>query len=119
MSGDDLNRIAEAGWRPPSAKTVSAGTLSSLRILSSYKTFRPSGKTPVISRRLPRPLLSSCRPEDDRRRRTDHYDIGQATMAMMIAATDLGIGAGHSSIGMRRPTIGCEMISVSASGVVD
>ena len=29
----------------------------------------------------------------------DQYDVGQATMAMMIAATDLGIGTGHSSVG--------------------
>jgi nitroreductase len=30
---------------------------------------------------------------------TDQYDVGEATMAMMIAATDLGIGTGHSSVG--------------------
>jgi hypothetical protein len=30
---------------------------------------------------------------------TDQYDVGQATMAMMIAATDLGIGTGNSSVG--------------------
>jgi nitroreductase len=38
-------------------------------------------------------------PPDDRRRIVDQYDVGQATMAMMIAATDLGIGTGHSSVG--------------------
>jgi len=38
-------------------------------------------------------------PPDDRRLVMDTYDIGQATMAMMIAATDLGIGTGHSSVG--------------------
>jgi nitroreductase len=38
-------------------------------------------------------------PPDDRRLVTDNYDVGQATMAMMIAATDLGIGTGHSSVG--------------------
>jgi nitroreductase len=26
------------------------------------------------------------------------YDLGQATMAMMLAAADLGIGAGHSAV---------------------
>lgn len=29
----------------------------------------------------------------------DRYDLGQATYAMMLAAADLGIGTGHSSIG--------------------
>lgn len=38
-------------------------------------------------------------PPDERRRVTDQYDVGQATIAMMIAATDLGIGTGHSSVG--------------------
>src|SRR6202020_2010072 len=38
-------------------------------------------------------------PPDERRVVTDNYDIGQATMAMMIEATDLGIGTGHSSVG--------------------
>ena len=27
-----------------------------------------------------------------------HYDLGQATMSMMIAAADLGIGTGHASV---------------------
>jgi nitroreductase len=38
-------------------------------------------------------------PPDDRTRLNDLYDLGQATLAMMIAATDLGIGTGHSSVG--------------------
>jgi hypothetical protein len=38
-------------------------------------------------------------PPDERRRVIDQYDVGQATMAMMIVATDLGIGTGHSSVG--------------------
>jgi nitroreductase len=38
-------------------------------------------------------------PPSERRKVTDQYDVGQATMAMMIAATDLGIGTGHSSVG--------------------
>jgi nitroreductase len=38
-------------------------------------------------------------PPSDRRKVTDQYDVGQATMAMMIAATELGIGTGHSSVG--------------------
>ncbi len=38
-------------------------------------------------------------PADERSRVVDQYDIGQATYAIMLAATDLGIGAGHSSVG--------------------
>ena len=38
-------------------------------------------------------------PEAERYRVIDQYDLGQATMAMMLAATDLGIGSGHSAVG--------------------
>ena len=36
--------------------------------------------------------------EDERRRAGVRYDLGQATMAMMLAAADLGIGSGHASV---------------------
>ena len=38
-------------------------------------------------------------PEDQRMLIVDRYDLGQATYAMMLAAADLGIGSGHSSVG--------------------
>ena len=38
-------------------------------------------------------------PDEDRYLVIDQYDLGQATMAMMLAATDLGIGTGHSAVG--------------------
>ena len=37
--------------------------------------------------------------EEPRVRERNRFDIGQATMQMMIAAADLGIGAGHSAVG--------------------
>jgi nitroreductase len=37
--------------------------------------------------------------DEERPRMTSQYDLGQATMAMMIAAADHGIGTGHSSVG--------------------
>jgi len=38
-------------------------------------------------------------PDEPRFLTTDQYDLGQATMAMMLAAADLGIGSGHSAVG--------------------
>ena len=35
---------------------------------------------------------------DERTKLIDQYDLGLATLAMTIAATDLGIGTGHSSV---------------------
>jgi len=37
-------------------------------------------------------------PEDERQRDRIQYDLGQATMIMMLAAADLGIGSGHSAV---------------------
>ena len=37
--------------------------------------------------------------EEPRFRERNRFDIGQATMQMMIAAADQGIGAGHSAVG--------------------
>ena len=37
--------------------------------------------------------------DDQRPRETVIYDLGQATMAIMIAAADQGVGTGHSSVG--------------------
>src|ERR1019366_5153884 len=38
-------------------------------------------------------------PVDEERRPIIEYDLGQATMNIMIAAADLGIGSGHAAIG--------------------
>jgi len=43
--------------------------------------------------------LVAKEPEDGRRRDLLLYDFGQATAIMMLAAADLGIGSGHSSVG--------------------
>ena len=31
-------------------------------------------------------------------RESIHYDLGQVTMAMMLAAVDLGVGSGHTAV---------------------
>lgn len=36
--------------------------------------------------------------EDQRTRESIQYDLGQVTMSIMLAATDLGVGTGHSSV---------------------
>jgi nitroreductase len=38
-------------------------------------------------------------PEQERRRGTLFYDLGQATASMMLAAASLGIGSCHSAVG--------------------
>jgi nitroreductase len=100
VSADDLNRIAEAGWRAPSAKNrqpwdfVIVTDPDQLQELSTV--WRGAGHIASATAAI---VIVAPVPPDERRLVTDNYDIGQATMAMMIAATDLGIGTGHSSVG--------------------
>jgi len=97
---DDLNRIAEAGWRAPSASNrqhwdfVIVTDREQLTELSTvWRGARHIADAPAAI------ALVVPEPADDRTRVVDQYDLGQATFAMMLAATDLGIGTGHSSVG--------------------
>ncbi len=100
VSEAGLNRIAEAGWRAPSAKNrqpwdfVIVTDRAALQELSTVWV----GAGHIASAAAAIALVVPV-PPDERRKLTDQYDVGQATMAMMIAATDLGIGTGHSSVG--------------------
>jgi nitroreductase len=100
VSDDDLNRIAEAGWRAPSAKNrqpwdfVIVTDRTQLQELSTV--WRGAGHIATAAAAI---AFVVPVPPDERRLVVDQYDVGQATMAMMIAATDLGIGTGHSSVG--------------------
>ena len=42
--------------------------------------------------------LVVAEPEDRQHRDWLQYDLGQATMSIMLAATDLGIGTGHAAV---------------------
>lgn len=100
IPADDLDRIAEAGWRAPSAKNrqpwdfVIVTDRNQLQELSTV--WRGAGHIAGAAAAI---AIVVPVPPDERRVITDNYDVGQATMAMMIAATDLGIGTGHSSVG--------------------
>ena len=97
---NDLQRIAEAGWRSPSASNrqpwdfVSVTDPDRLQQLSTVW----QGARHIASAAAAIALVAPV-PPDERRKLLDQYDLGQATMAMMIEATDLGIGTGHSAVG--------------------
>jgi nitroreductase len=96
----DLDRIAEAGWRAPSASNrqhwdfVIVTDRDQLQELSTvWQGARHIAAAPAAI------ALVVPEPPDERTKVIDQYDLGQATLAMMIAAADLGIGTGHSSVG--------------------
>jgi nitroreductase len=96
----DLDRIAEAGWRAPSASNrqhwnfIIVTDRDQLQALSQVwqGAKHIAGAAAAIALILPQPA-------DERSKVVDQYDLGQATYAIMLAAADLGIGTGHSSVG--------------------
>jgi nitroreductase len=96
----DLDRIAEAGWRSPSASNrqhwdfVIVTDHDQLTALSTV--WRGAGHIAGAAAAI---ALVLPQTDDARTRVVDQYDLGQATYAMMVAAADLGLGTGHSSVG--------------------
>lgn len=96
----DLLRIVEAGWRSPSAKNTQPWDFvivtdpAQLQELSTVW----QGAKHIAGARAAIALVAPL-PADEHRKAVDSYDLGQATMAITIAAADLGIGTAHSSVG--------------------
>src|SRR6201996_3238817 len=89
----DLDRIAEAAWRAPSASNrqhwdfVVVTDPEQLRELSTV--WRGAGHIAGAAAAV---AVVVPQTDDDRTRLLDYYDLGQATYAMTLAAADLGIG---------------------------
>jgi nitroreductase len=95
-----LERILEAGRRAPSARNwqpwdfVVVTDREQLRELAKVSPAAGHVATSAATIAL---ILHET---DDRGTRDrSQYDLGQATMAMMIAAADLGVGSGHAGVG--------------------
>jgi nitroreductase len=99
VSEEHLNRIAEAGWRSPSASNRQHWDFVIVtdrdRLAELATVWRAAGHIAGAAAAI---ALVVPLPDDDSTRVLDQYDLGQATYAMMLAATDLGIGTGHSSV---------------------
>jgi nitroreductase len=95
-----LDRILEAARRTPSSRNwqpwdfVVVTEREHLRELATVwqGAGHVAGSAATIA--LIAPLS-----EDEREQAIANYDLGQATMSIMIAAADLGIGSGHSAVG--------------------
>jgi nitroreductase len=105
----DLDWILEAGRRSPSASNwqpwdfVVVSDPEQLERLS--KVWQWGGH---VARAKVAIVLVGPVPEDEFWRDRLHYDLGQATMSMAIAAADLGIGVCHTGADpdLARPILG-------------
>ena len=99
IAAPDLNRILEAGRRSPSSQNsqpwdfVVVTEREQLQELS--KVWSHAQHVAISAATVA--LVARVRDEDWQRLAVQ-YDLGQATMSMMLAAADLGIGSGHSAV---------------------
>jgi nitroreductase len=95
-----LERILEAAWRAPSASNrqpwdfVLVTDRAQLQALSGV--WQGGGHIAGAAAAIVIVIDEDAEP---RMRELALYDIGQATLQMLVAAADLGIGSGHSAVG--------------------
>jgi nitroreductase len=99
IADEELDRILEAARRTPSSTNqqrwdfvvcTDRGQLQDLA-----QVWR--GARHVASSAATIALVAPAS-DDQRTRESIQYDLGQATMSIMLAAADLGIGSGHSAV---------------------
>jgi nitroreductase len=94
----DLDRILEAGRRSPSSQNWQPWDfvlVTDRALLTELaKVWRGAGHVANSAA-----TIVAVGPAGDNAFRRAQLDLGQATMAMMIAAADLGIGSCHAGIG--------------------
>ena len=94
---EDLDRILEAGRRSPSSQNwqpwdfILVTEREQLRALA--KVWRGAGHVADSAA-----TIVVIGPAADNEFRRAQFDLGQATMAMTLAATDLGIGSCHAGV---------------------
>jgi nitroreductase len=95
----DLERMLEAGRRAPSAQNwqpwdfvVVTGRSELTELARVWQGARHVARS-AATIALVAPVL-----DDEHRREVLRYDLGQATINIMLAAADLGIGSGHASV---------------------
>jgi len=94
-----LDQILEAAWRSPSSSNsqrwdfvavTDRDVLTELAGVWQYAGFVATAAAAIA--------LIAPIPDDPRMTASIQYDLGQATMSLMIAAADLGVGSCHTAV---------------------
>ncbi len=96
----EIDRILEAGRRAPSSRNWQPWDFIAVtdrrELIALSEVWRGGGH--VAESALTVVVVLPAVQDEDQRARAN-YDVGQATLQMMLTAADLGIGSGHSAIG--------------------
>lgn len=99
ISPDDLDRILEAGRLTPSSRNWQpwdfVAVTDSARLTELAGVWR--GAWHVAGSQAAVAIVTP-KPESEREAKTLYFDVGQAVMSLILAATDLGIGTGHAHV---------------------
>ncbi len=100
IARENLERILEAGRRAPSSNNWQPWNFVVVtdreQLTELAKVWERGGRH--IAQSAATVALVGQQPEDETRHEWLLYDFGQATANMMLEATDLGIGSGHSAV---------------------
>jgi nitroreductase len=103
VSDEALDRIMEAAWRTPSGSNRQLWSFVACTEPDVIKGLSETwqGAAWITSAPLVVALLNPKDPDGDnnaKMRDVMQYDLGQATMSMMLAAADLGIASGQCGV---------------------
>jgi nitroreductase len=97
IAAGDLDRILEAGRRAPSSKNTQPWDFVVVtdrdRLTRLAAVWQGAGHVAGSAATIA--LIAPATEEPPQR---VEYDLGQATMAILVAAADLGIGTGHTAV---------------------
>ena len=100
IADDHLDEILESGRRSPSSQNWQPWDFILIRQRKQLEklshVWRGAGHVAHAAAAI---ALIAPVPKDQRQRDRLQYDLGQATMSIMLAATSLGIGSAHSAVG--------------------
>ena len=100
IAPEKLEQILEAARRTPSASNLQLWDFvvctERQQLVELSKVWRGATHVATSAATI---VLVAPQTDEERRQGLIEYDLGQATMAAMLAAADLGIGSGHSAVG--------------------
>jgi len=99
IAAEDLDRILEAGRRSPSSSNQQRWDFvvctDRAQLVELSRVWRAASHVATSAATI---ALVAPTSDDQRTRESIQYDLGQATVSMMLAAADLGVGSGHAAV---------------------